>query len=194
MPVASFFSAQDAVLMIPKQIENRLVKSIHAVVYFRESHGGYQSCFGFKKLKDAKRIELFCEIKWADNFVIFRGDNDWLGSEEGGILGDQPYVKVIELLPDTPYQMVIYGDYPLHEQIARDFRTNFNDPMFDGDPTKFTFYEEIKLNEVKSLTFKHPQTGVSTILGFEDGYEPEQLSGEYDYNDIIIEMCLQIDY
>lgn len=195
MPVTSFFSVQGAILTIPKQIAGRSIKSVHAVVYFRESHGGYQSCFGFKNQKMDEKITLFCEVKWADSRTFERGDNDWLGSIEGGILGDQPDVKVVELIPETPYQMVIWGSIPReHEQIAQDVRTNFNDPIPDHDPTKFTFYEEIKLNKVKSLTFKHHQPHLSTILGFEDGYVWERLAGMYDYNDIIIEMCLQIDY
>lgn len=195
MPVTSFFSVQGAILTIPKQIAGRSIKSAHAVIYFRESHGGYQSCFGFKNQKTGEKITLFCEVRPSDSQIFERGDNDWLGSVEGGILGDQPDVKVVELIPKTPYQMVIWGSNPReHEQIAQDVKTNFNDAIPDNDPTKFTFYEEIRLNKVKSLTFKHHQPHLSTILGFEDGYHKEYLEGKYDYNDIIIEMCLQIDY
>ncbi len=190
MPIASFFSSQ-AILKIPSKIEGQKVKSIQALVYFRESHGGYQSCFSLKNLKNDNRIDLFCEKKWSDHPMIFRGGNDWLGTVEGGILGDQLPVKIISLAPETPYQMVIWGHLPPHEEIADTVKTNFNDPIPDGNFSLFTFYEETKLNKIKSLTFKHAQIGVSTILGFEDKYMPEL---ENDYNDIILEMCLRIDY
>lgn len=188
MPVTSFFNV-NAILTVPEEIEGEKVQSIQALVYFRESHGGYQSCFGLEN--SSERIELFCETKWSDNPMIFRGDNDWLGTVEGGILGDQPAVKIINLLPGVAYQMVIWGELPPHKEMANRVRTNFNDPIPDGNFTLFTFYEEPKLNKIKSLTLKHPKKSVSTILGFEDQYKPEKQS---DYNDIILEMCLRVEY
>lgn len=187
--VLGFLNTKQATLTIPHKLDNKLIKSVNAVVYFRESHGGYRSCFSLKDVVNAKTIPLFCEVQWSD--FNSRGGNDWLGSIEGGILGDASSVKSVPLTVGASYNMLMDGEFPFHNTLANSLKTNINDPIFDNDPSIFTFYEESKSKKVKSLDFRHHQEGVSTIMGFEDEYLPEI---EKDYNDIIIEMCLQIEF
>ncbi|OQW91113.1 MAG: hypothetical protein BWK78_05500, partial [Thiotrichaceae bacterium IS1] len=172
--------------------QGKTVKSVNALVYFRESHGGFQSCFSLKNLTTGKTTDLFYEVKYSDKNM--RGDNDWLGSVEGGILGSVPAVQTIELAPGNDYTMLIWGYKWPHKQDAHAAKTNFNDPVPDANPHLFTFYENASVEppKKKSLSFLNPQgPSISTIIGFEDGYKQEE---KPDYNDIIIEMCLRVDY
>lgn len=189
--ILGFLDMGKATLTVPQSVDKQRVKAAHVIVYFRESHGGYQSCFSLKEADTDKKIPLFCEVQWSDNPIELRGGNDWLGTPEGGVLGDAPSIKMVKLEIGKTYNMLLHGDSPSHNIIANSVRTNVNDPIIDNDPDLFTFYEESQLGKVKTLGFKHPQPGVSTIMGFEDEYLPES---EKDYNDIIIEMCLQLEF
>jgi hypothetical protein len=187
-----FLNVENATFTIPHSINKRHVKTARAIVYFRESHGGFQSCFTLKAANaTSTSIPLFCEEQVSDNPMMLRGGNDWLGTPEGGVLGDAPAVKVITLETGVTYEMQIHGNYPEHNIIASSIKTNVNDPVFDNDASVFTFYEETRSEKVKVLGFKHPQPGVSTIMGFEDEYVNEK---EKDYNDIILEMCLKLEF
>lgn len=192
LSVRDFLDQNTGILNIPGSISGKIVKSVKAQVYFRESHGGFQSCFSFKNLVTNATTLLFCEVKPSNK--NWRGNDDWLGNIEGGILGDAPAIKTIELTMGTDYTLLIHGKKWFHNQDVRAARTNLNDPVRDAHPHRFTFYEDFNVDppKKKSLPLLNPQgPSISTIIGFEDGYKLEEKA---DYNDIIIEICLKIDY
>ncbi|NJO17843.1 MAG: hypothetical protein HC877_19560 [Thioploca sp.] len=174
-----------------------MVKFIQAVIYFRESHGGFQSRIGFENLATHEFILLFDEVRYSDDNQ--RGPNDWLGSVEGGILGGASPLKTVELLPNTNYALVLKNINPpiwggLKQQKAYYAKTNFVDPVPDNNINTFTFYENqnVEPPKKKSLAFLNPLgSAIATIIGFEDNYQYEE---KQDYNDIIIEMCLNVTY
>jgi len=192
MPIRSFLNENSGTFSIPQELEGNIVKSVQAVVYFHESHGGFRSCFSFKEVITGQKTDLFCEVKFSDKNT--RGQNDWLGSVPGGILGKAPAIRNIVLKPTIEYTMSIWGNLPPHDKDARSTKTNFIDPVPDGNPKTFTFYEDPNIDppKPKSIPVLNPQGfSVSTIIGFEDGYKQEEIP---DYNDVIIEICLKIDY
>ena len=194
--VKNFLNENKGTIKVAPQINGRMVKSIQAMIYFRESHGGFQTSFGFENLATHEFIPLFDEVRYSDDNR--RGSNDWLGSVEGGILGNASPVKTVELLKNTDYALVLKNRKSAAEELkpqnAYDAKTNFVDPVPDNDINTFTFYENshVEPPKQKSLAFLNPLgSAITTIIGFEDYYKHEE---KPDYNDIIIEMCLNVTY
>ena len=189
-PIKYFLDNSTGVISVPEKKEGKAVVSVQAVVDFRESHGAYQSNFGFENTKTGDRIELFREVKRSDKNE--RGDDDWIGTIEGGILGGKPSSKKASFIPGSEYKMIIWGeDNPRHKQDATSARTSLKDAVADNNPNTYTFYSKMGMFEskIKSIKLLNPAGySISTIVGFEDGwrYAPA------DYNDIIIELCLII--
>ena len=270
--INNWFKEETGLIKIPYRTERGLVRSVQALVHFRESHGGFRSCFSllpenqmiapaldhftqqqfcentFPSLKKetqqeisficdkktsppshdevTERLETFCEHNFSEldaskqqnlknlcqkalqvldngqaheEIALFceqefsdkneRGNDDWLGSVEGGVLGDQASSVVVKLIPGETYKMLIHGYLPPHSQNATSAKTNKND---DGDPNTYRFLENRKPPRYKTLEFLHPQkSAMAMIIGFEDNYAQEE---EHDYDDIIIEICLRVDY
>jgi len=186
MSVMPFLNAETGIITIPSQIEGKKVRSITALFHFRETHGAFRSCFSLKNIKSNQITDIFCEIKFSDRNM--RGDDQWLGTKAGGVLGDAPDVMEETLEPDNEYTLLVSGNFFPHKVDLRSAKTNFRDPEPDGNDKLFTFKIGTRRESISLLGTPE----FSTIFGFDDGYLKQ---GQVpNYNDFIIEMCLQVDY